>query len=143
MAEGLLRHDAGDRFEVFSAGTRPSAIRPEANAVMRELGIDLGQHRSKHVDSFAGQVFDYVLTVCDNAKESCPIFSGPTVRIRRGFEDPAVLTGSEEEGWHCSAGCATRSGSICERLRASSDRSCVIYAEILACLGSGLRPCPH
>jgi arsenate reductase len=100
MAEGLLRHDAGDRFDVFSAGTRPSAVRPEAIAVMRELGIDLASHRSKHVDSFAGQAFDYVLTVCDKAKESCPIFSeqtpGQTVRIHRGFEDPAVLTGSEE-----------------------------------------------
>ncbi len=92
-----MRHDAGDRFEVFSAGTRPSTVRPEAIAVMRELGIDLVGHSSKHVDSFAGQSFDYVLTVCDNAKESCPIFPGPTARIHRGFEDPAVLTGSEEE----------------------------------------------
>jgi arsenate reductase len=97
MAEGLLRHDVGDRFEVFSAGTRPSAVRPEAIAVMRELGIDLGSHRSKHVDLFAGQTFDYVLTVCDNAKESCPVFPGQTVRIHRGFEDPAALAGSEEE----------------------------------------------
>jgi arsenate reductase (thioredoxin) len=97
MAEGLLRHDAGDRFEVFSAGTRPGTVRPEAIAVMRELGIDLASHRSKHVDSFSGQSFDYVLTVCDNAKESCPIFPGPTVRIHRGFEDPAALAGSEED----------------------------------------------
>ncbi|HXM20376.1 MAG TPA: arsenate reductase ArsC [Terriglobales bacterium] len=97
MAGSLLRHDAGDRFEVFSAGTRPSAVRPEAIAVMRELGIDLASHRSKHVDAFAGQSFDYVLTVCDNAKEGCPIFPGQTVRIHRGFEDPAVLKGSEEE----------------------------------------------
>jgi arsenate reductase len=97
MAEGLLRHDAGDRFEVFSAGTRPGVVRPEAIAVMRELGIDLGSHRSKHVDSFAGQSFDYVLTVCDNARESCPIFSGETLRVHRGFEDPALVAGSEEE----------------------------------------------
>jgi arsenate reductase len=97
MAEGLLRHDAGDRFEVFSAGTRPSAVRPEAIVVMRELGIDIGGHRSKHVDAFAGQVFDYVLTVCDNARESCPIFPGATVRVHRGFEDPARFDGSEEE----------------------------------------------
>jgi arsenate reductase (thioredoxin) len=97
MAEGLLRHDAGDRFEVFSAGTRPSAVRPEAIAVMRELGIDLASHRSKHVESFAGQGFDYVLTVCDNAKESCPIFPDATVRVHRGFEDPAMCAGSEEE----------------------------------------------
>jgi arsenate reductase len=97
MAEGLLRHDAGDRFEVFSAGTRPSAVRPEAIAVMRELGIDLAGHRSKHVDAFAGQAFDYVLTVCDNAKESCPVFPGAAVRIHRSFEDPASFDDSEEE----------------------------------------------
>ena len=78
MAEGLLRHDAGDRFEVFSAGTKPSQVRPEAIAVMRELGIDISGQRSKSVDEFLGQQFDYVLTVCDNAKESCPIFPGKT-----------------------------------------------------------------
>jgi arsenate reductase len=97
MAEGLLRHDAGDRFEVFSAGTKPSAVRPEAIAMMRELGIDLATHRSKHVDAFIGQSFDYVLTVCDNAKESCPIFPGETIRIHHKFEDPAAFNGSEEE----------------------------------------------
>jgi arsenate reductase len=97
MAEGLLRHDAGDRFEVFSAGTRPSPVRPEAIAVMRELGIDLASQRSKHVDEFVGQAFNYVLTVCDNAKESCPIFPVSTVRSHRGFEDPAMLKGSDEE----------------------------------------------
>jgi arsenate reductase len=97
MAEGLLRHDAGDRFEVFSAGTNPSAVRPEAIGVMRELGIDLAGHRSKSVDVFTGQAFDYVLTVCDNAKESCPIFPGKTVTIHQNFEDPAAWHGSEEE----------------------------------------------
>jgi arsenate reductase len=97
MAEGLLRHDAGDRFEVFSAGTKPSPVRPEAIAVMRELGIDLASHRSKHVNAFEGQTFDYVLTVCDNAKESCPIFPGQTVRIHHNFKDPAASNGSEEE----------------------------------------------
>lgn len=96
MAEGLLRHDAGARFEVFSAGTRPSAVRPEAIAVMRELGIDLSGHSSKSVDAFSGQAFDYVLTVCDNARESCPVFPGATVRIHRNFEDPAMFVGSEE-----------------------------------------------
>jgi arsenate reductase len=74
MAEGLLRHDAGDRFEVFSAGTKPSQMRSEAIAVMRELGIDISGHRSKRGDEFAGRNFDYVLTVCDNAKESSPSF---------------------------------------------------------------------
>jgi arsenate reductase len=95
MAEGLLRHDAGDSFEVFSAGTKPSHVRPEAIAVMREVGIDISGHRSKSVDEFAGQSFDYVLTVCDNAKESCPVFPGRTAIIHKNFEDPAALQGSE------------------------------------------------
>ena len=97
MAEGLLRHDAGERFEVFSAGTRPSRVRPEAIAAMGELGIDISGHRSKSVDEFAGQQFDYVVTVCDNAKESCPVFPGKAVRIHQSFEDPVALQGSDEE----------------------------------------------
>lgn len=97
MAEGLLRHDAGDRFEVFSAGVSPSKVRPEAIAVMRELGIDISGHRSKHVDEFAGQGFDYVLTVCDHARESCPLFPGATAVIHRNFEDPAEHKGTEQE----------------------------------------------
>jgi len=97
MAEGLLRHDAGDRFEIFSAGTKPSQVRPEAIAAMRELGIDISGHRSKSVDEFTGQHFDYVLTVCDNAKETCPIFPGETVTMHENFEDPAALEGSEQE----------------------------------------------
>jgi arsenate reductase len=97
MAEGLLRHDAGDRFEVESAGTRPSQVRPEAIAVMRELGINISGHRSKHVDEFAGQAFDYVLTVCDNAKETCPIFPSGATAIHHNFEDPAALHGTEQQ----------------------------------------------
>lgn len=97
MAEGLLRHDAGDRFEVSSAGTKPGHVRPEAIAVMRELGIDISGHRSKHVDEFAGQSFDCVLTVCDNAKEVCPIFPAATKMIHHSFADPAALEGTEEE----------------------------------------------
>jgi arsenate reductase len=97
MAEGLLRHDAGSRFEVASAGTLPTQVRPEAIAVMRELGIDISGHRSKGVDEFAGQNFDYVLTVCDHANESCPVFPGPAIRIHRNFNDPAALQGSEEQ----------------------------------------------
>jgi arsenate reductase len=97
MAEGLLRHDAGDRFEVFSAGTKPSQVRPEATAVMRELGIDISGHHSKSVDEFSGRSFDYILTVCDNAKESCPIFPGHFVTIHRNFEDPATMQASEED----------------------------------------------
>jgi arsenate reductase len=97
MAEGLLRHDAGNRFEVESAGTRPGHVRPEAIAVMKELGIDIAGHRSKHVQEFEDQSFDYVLTVCDNAKESCPAFPGHLNRIHKGFEDPAALQGTEDE----------------------------------------------
>jgi arsenate reductase len=97
MAEGLLRHDAGDRFEVESAGTRPSSVRSEAIAVMSELGIDISGHRSKHVDESAGQRFDWVLAVCDSARESCPIFPGGAVRLHRNFEDPAALDGTAEE----------------------------------------------
>ena len=98
MAEGLLRHDAGDRFEVFSAGVDPAArVHPEAIAVMQELGIDISGHRAKHLDEFAGQKFNYVLTVCDNAKEACPIFPGQTVTIHHCFLDPAAFDGSEEE----------------------------------------------
>ncbi len=97
MAEGLFRHYLGDRYEVFSAGTNPSHVRPEAIDVMRELGIDISSHRSKSVDEFAGQEFTYVITVCDNAKESCPIFPGKTQRIHWGFEDPAEALGTEEE----------------------------------------------
>lgn len=96
MAEGLLRHDAGDRFEVFSAGVKPGHVRPEAITVMREIGIDLSGHRSKHVDEFAGQRFDYVLTVCDNARESCPIVPGPSETIHHSFVDPAECDGTAE-----------------------------------------------
>ena len=97
MAEGLLRHDAGDRFEVCSAGTHPAPVRPEAIAVMREFGIDISGHRSKHVDEFAGQPFDYVLTVCDHARESCPIFPGAKTIIHRAFEDPPAPSAAAEE----------------------------------------------
>jgi arsenate reductase len=97
MAEGFLRHDAGDRFEVESAGINPSQVRPEAIAVMKELGIDISGHRSKHVDTVADQRFDYVLTVCDSAKESCPLFPGTAKQIHRAFEDPAAVQGSEQE----------------------------------------------
>jgi arsenate reductase len=97
MAEGLLRHDAGKVYEVFSAGTKPTQVRPEAIAVMREVGIDISSHRSKPVDEFARQDFDYVITVCDNAKESCPVFPARTKRIHWSIQDPAALQGSEVE----------------------------------------------
>lgn len=97
MAEGLLCHDAGDRFDVFSAGVEPFPIRPEAIAVMREVGIDLSGHRSKHVNEFSGQRFDYVLTVCDHAREICPVFPGSASMIHHSFTDPGNFKGSEPE----------------------------------------------
>jgi len=96
MAEGLLRHLAGDRFEVASAGGAPAEVRPEAIAVMRELGIDISHQVSKSVDEFLGQDFDYVITVCDNANEQCPIFPSNTKRIHWSFEDPAAAAGDEQ-----------------------------------------------
>ncbi len=90
MAEGLLRHLAGDRFEVFSAGTRPVGLNANAVQAMEELGIDISAQRSKSVEQFAGQQFDYVITVCDQAKESCPIFPGNGTRIHQSFPDPAA-----------------------------------------------------
>jgi arsenate reductase len=97
MAEGLMRQALPAGSEVFSAGTKPSLVRPEAIAVMSELGIDLSGHRSKSVDEFAGQEFDYVITVCDNANEVCPVFPGKTKRLHWPFEDPAGVAGSEAE----------------------------------------------
>ena len=97
MAEGLLRHEAGDRFEAFSAGTHPTTVRPEAVAVMAELGIDISQQWSKPVDDFAGRGFDFVITVCDNANEACPVFPGKTQLLHWPFEDPAAVQGSYED----------------------------------------------
>jgi arsenate reductase len=95
MAEGLLRYDGGDRFEVFSAGVEPSHVRPQAIEAMREVGIDISAHRSKSVDEFAGQEFDYVITVCDSANARCPVFPGKTKRIHWSFDDPAAAGGDE------------------------------------------------
>jgi arsenate reductase len=95
MAEGILRQIAGDDFEVASAGVAPSHVRPEAIKVMGELGVDISGQRSKSVDEFLGQEFDYVITVCDNANERCPIFPGKTERIHWSFEDPAAVHGDE------------------------------------------------
>lgn len=97
MAEGLLRHEAGAGHQVFSAGTKPSSVRPEAIKVMSELGIDISGHRSKSIEVFAGQAFDYVITVCDNARDNCPVFPGGTIRLHWSLEDPAAVEGSEGE----------------------------------------------
>ena len=96
MAEGLLHNLAGDRFEVASAGVSPTQVRPEAIAVMNELGFDISHHRSKSIDEFAGKEFDYVITVCDNANEQCPVFPGNTKRIHWSFDDPAAAQGDEQ-----------------------------------------------
>ena len=97
MAEGLLRNDAGDQFEVFSAGVKSSFVRPQAIETMREVGIDISGQRSKPVDEFLDEEFDYVITVCDNANELCPVFSGRTKRIHWSIEDPAAASGNEQE----------------------------------------------
>jgi len=97
MAEGLLREMGGDRFEVESAGVNPSKVRPEAVAVMREAGIDISAHRSKSADEFVGQEFDYIITVCDNARETCPFFPGHAERIHRSFEDPPAPGAADPE----------------------------------------------
>ena len=97
MAEGLLRHDGGGRFEVESAGVEPSSVRPQAVEAMREVGVDISGHRSKSVEEFAGREFDYVITVCDNANERCPVFPGNTRRLHWSFEDPAAAEGNEAE----------------------------------------------
>ena len=95
MGEGLFRVEGGGEVEVFSAGTKPSSVRPEAISVMKEIGIDISGHRSKSVDEFASQIFDYVVTVCDNARDTCPVFPAGTERIHWSFEDPAAVEGSE------------------------------------------------
>ena len=96
MAEGLLRHESGGRWEVYSAGTHPTTVRPEAVTVMNELGIDISRQWSKSVDEFAGREFDFVITVCDHANAVCPVFPGNTRRLHWPFEDPAAVTGTEE-----------------------------------------------
>jgi len=97
MAEGLLRALYGNRYEVFSAGTEPGRVSPYAIKVMAEIGIDIGAHRAKSLQEFLNQKFDYVVTVCDHAKESCPYFPGGKKILHQSFEDPSTLTGSEEE----------------------------------------------
>ena len=97
MAEGLLRERAGDRFEAHSAGSNPSGhVLPGAIEALNAIGIDIHAARSKHMQEFYGQTFDYVLTVCDNAAENCPVFPGPGVRHHRNFTDPAAYSGDEQ-----------------------------------------------
>ena len=97
MAEGWLRHIAGDRVEVFSAGTKPVGLNPAAVAVMREAGIDISHQKSKHVEEFSHQDFVFVITVCTSALESCPVFPGALYQLHWSFDDPAAAKGLDEE----------------------------------------------
>ena len=96
MAEGLLKHITQNKYEVFSAGTKPSIVRPEAIEALAEIGIDISGNRSKSVEEFLDKEIDYVLTVCDNANENCPYFPAKTKVIHHSFEDPADVQGDEE-----------------------------------------------
>ncbi len=96
MAEGLLRHLAGDRYDVFSAGTQPVGLNPGAVEAMRDLGIDISGHRSKPMREFIDQDFDYVITVCDRAKDACPRWPHRATLVHWSFEDPAAVTGSAD-----------------------------------------------
>lgn len=120
IAEGLIRHEAGERFEVFSAGTQPTQLRPEAIAVMKELGIDISTHRSKSVTEFAGWQFDFVITVCDRAREECPVFAEARERLHWPFEDPASFAVIGDERLHA--------------FRKLRDR---IHARVMVFLGEG------
>ena len=101
MAEGLLKHICQSEFVVYSAGTKPSIVRPEAIKVLAEIGIDISNNRSKSIDEFAAEKIDYVLTVCDNAKENCPFFPAQTKLIHHSFEDPAIIEGEEDHASRC------------------------------------------
>ena len=96
MAEGLLKNIAQKRYEIFSAGTKPSIVRPEAIKALAEIGIDISGNRSKSVEEFVNNEIDYVLTVCDHAKDNCPYFPAKTRVIHHSFEDPAEVSGGEE-----------------------------------------------
>jgi len=97
MAEGLLRHLTGDRFEAASAGTEATSVRPEAVAVMAELGVDISKQESKTLERYVSQPFDFVVTVCDDANEACPFFPGAKNRLHWSLPDPSKATGGEQE----------------------------------------------
>ena len=97
MAEGLLRYHYGDRYEAFSAGTHPGGVNPFAVEVMREVGIDLSDHRSQHIDDFADSPMDHVVTVCDSAREECPYLPARKRNLHESFADPSAAQGSDEE----------------------------------------------
>ena len=97
MAEGYLRHFAGNKATIFSAGIETHGVNPRAVEIMKEDGIDISNHTSNHVDEYLEVDFDYVITVCDNAKEACPYFPTRAVKFHHNFPDPAKATGTEEE----------------------------------------------
>jgi arsenate reductase len=97
MAEGLLRNKYGDKYEVFSAGTEPGEVNPNSIKVMEEIGIDITNHYSKNVRDFIDEDFDYVITVCGGAKETCPFFPGGKKQLHKGFEDPSSFSGDKKE----------------------------------------------
>ena len=97
MAEGLLRHLAGDRFEAMSAGTEATRVRPLAVRAMGEVGVDISGQESKALNRYLDETFDYVITVCDDANDACPFFPGTESRLHWSFEDPSKAEGTEEE----------------------------------------------
>jgi arsenate reductase (thioredoxin) len=97
MAEGLLRDMAGDRFEAFSAGTEATRVRPEAISVMAEMGVDISAQESETLDRYLGETLDLVITVCDDANESCPVFPGARERLHWSFPDPSKAAGGYDE----------------------------------------------
>ena len=97
IGEAILSEIAGDKFETFSAGTEPTEINQYAIKVMAEVGLDISKNRTKSVNEFIELKFDYVITVCDSAKETCPFFPGAKILIHKSFPDPAEFTGSEDE----------------------------------------------
>ena len=96
IAEGYLRHFLGDKAEVYSAGVETHGVNPRAIEIMKEDGIDISNHTSNHINEYAGIDFDFVLTVCDNAKERCPFFPTKAKKLHQNFNDPAKATGTEE-----------------------------------------------
>lgn len=97
IAEGFLRHYAGEKANVYSAGVETHGVNPRAISIMNEVGIDISNHTSNHVDEYANIAFDFIITVCDNAKERCPYFPSKAKRFHYNFPDPAKATGTEEE----------------------------------------------
>jgi arsenate reductase len=97
MAEGIVNHFLGDRFQAYSAGTEKTRVNPLAISILAEIGIDISNHYSKTLDAFEGEKFDHVITLCGSANEQCPLFVGGVKRVHIGFDDPSRTTGTEEQ----------------------------------------------